>query len=204
MDSMTTIIKGVRAARLTPLERNALLIRRTWTRAERLIVLHGFAGRLAIAVEPLLCSTVFLALTLALVFNKNREIIILAPIFALGVVAFAIYAVAVMFAPVRALIHTFRPIFIVDGYIRYRGRDARSDDWSNGYLAVLTDDGSVACEWPTLGEGDVPDHRRPALCEFSEYGGVHRIDGMPTGVLPERIAPLGVGGRSNKRVFEEY
>jgi hypothetical protein len=204
MESMTKIIQGVRAVRLSALERNALLIRRSWTRAERRIVLHGFVGRLAIAIEPLLCASVFLALTLALVFNKNREIIILAPIFGLGVVAFAIYAVAVMFAPVRALIHTFRPIFIVDGYIRYRGRDARSDDWSNGYLAVLTDDGGVACEWPTLGDGDIPNHRQPALCEFSEYGGVHCIDGVPTGVLPDRIATLGVGGRSRKRVFEEY
>jgi len=204
MDSIAKIIQGVRAVRLSPLDRDALIIRRAWTRAERRIVLHGFAGRLAIAVEPLLCALVFLALTLALVFNKNREIIILAPIFGLGVVAFAIYAIGVMFAPVRALIHTFRPIFIVDGYIRYRGRDAGSDDWSNGYLAVLTEDGRVACEWPTLGEIDVPDHRRPALCEFSEYGGVHRIDGASTGVLPDRIATLGVGGRSNKRVFEEY
>jgi hypothetical protein len=204
MDSMTTIIKGVRAVRLTALERKALLIRRAWTRAERRIVLHGFAGRLAIAVEPLLCATVFLALTLALVFNKNREIIILAPIFGLGVVAFAIYAICVMVAPVRALVHSFRPIFIVDGYIRYRGRDERSDDWSNGYLAVLTEDGRVACEWPTLGDGDIPAHQRPAMCEFSEYGGVHRIDGVSTGVLPDRIAALGVGGRSRKRVFEEF
>jgi len=204
MDSVTKIIQGVRSVRLTALERDALMIRRAWTRGERRIVLHGFAGRLAIAVEPVLCASVFLALTLALVFNKNREIIILAPIFGLGVVAFAIYAVALMFAPVRALIHTFRPIFIVDGYLRYRGRDARSDDWSNGYLAVLTEDGNVACEWPTLGEGNVPEDQRPALCEFSEYGGVHRIDGIATGVLPDRIAALGVGGRSRKRVFEEY
>jgi hypothetical protein len=204
MDSIAKIIQGVRAVRLSPQDRTALLIRRAWTRKERRIVWHGFAGRLAIAVEPVLCATVFLALTLALVFNKNREIIILAPIFALGVVAFAIYAFAVMFAPVRALIHTFRPIFIVDGYIRYRGRDDRSDDWSNGYLAVLTEEGRVACEWPTLGDIDVPEHQHPALCEFSEYGGVHRIDGIPTGVLPDRIAALGVGGRSRKSVFEEY
>ena len=172
--------------------------------AGRRIVLHGFAGRIAIAVEPVLCASVFLALTLALVFNKNREIIILAPIFGLGVVAFSIYAVALMFAPVRALAHTFRPIYIVDGYIRYRGRDARSDDWSNGYMAVLTEDGRVACEWPTLGEIALTDECRAALFEFSEYGGVHHIDGKPTGVLPDRIAALGVGGRSGKRIFEEY
>ena len=204
MDSTNKIIQGIRAVRLSPIERRALLIRRDWTRAERRIVLHGFAGRLAIAIEPVLCASVFLALTLALVFNKNREIIVLVPIFGLGVVAFAIYAFALMFAPVRALAHTFRPIYIVDGYIRYRSRDARSDDFSNGYLAVLTEDGRVACEWPTLGETDLPNERRPALCEFSEYGGVHRIDGKPTGVLPDRIAALGVGGRSSKRIFEEY
>jgi hypothetical protein len=33
----------------------------------------------------------------------------------------------------------------------------------------------------------------PALCEFSEYGGLHKIDGKSTGVLPEEIPVMAVG-----------
>ncbi len=197
------MIRGFRAAKLTAAERKTLLIRRNWTRAERAIVLQGFFGRLTLAIEPAICAAGFLGLTLGLVFNKNKEIIILAPIFALGVVTFAIYMVAVMVAPVRALFHTSRPIYIVDGYVRYRGRDEHSDEDSNGYIAVLTDDQRVACEWPTIGDIELPPDTRPALCEFSEYGGVHTIDGRSTGVLPKKITRLGVGGRSRAREFTE-
>lgn len=196
---MTTIIHGYRSGRLSRLERDTLLIRRAWTRAERRVVLHGFFGRLTIAIEPAICGAVFFALMLGMVFNKNKEIIVLAPIFGLGVLAFGVYAFAVMVAPVRALFHTFGPIFIVDGYVRYRGCDAESDDDSNGYIAVLTEDKRVACEWPTLGPVELPSTTRPALCEFSEYGGVHTIDGRPTGILPVTIPSLGVGGLSRKR-----
>jgi hypothetical protein len=202
-DTTETMIHGFRASRLTPLERESLLIRRAWTRAERSIVLHGFFGRLTIALEPALCTAVFLALTLGMVFNSNKEIIILAPIFGLGVVSFAIYTVAVMVAPVRALLQTLRPIYIVDGYVRYRGRDERSEEDSNGYIAVLTEEQRVACEWPTLGEIELPPNTRPALCEFSEFGGVHTIDGRPTGVLPAKIPSFGVGGLSRAREFTE-
>jgi hypothetical protein len=110
-----------------------------------------------------------------------------------------VWAFAVMAPPVRALFHTRRPIFIVDGYIRFRRRDNASKAGTNGYIAVLTEDGSVACEWPTLGEIELPDHTRPAFCEFSEYGGVHRIDGRLTGVLPAHMPPLGVGISPRKR-----
>jgi hypothetical protein len=164
-------------------------------------VLHGFCGRLLIAIEPVICGAVFLALTLGMILNKNKGIIILAPIFALGVVAFGFYAFAVMLAPVRALLHTLGPIYIVDGYVRYRGRDAASEEDSNGYIAVLTDDHVVACEWPTLGNIELPDVTRPSLCEFSEYGGVHTIDGRSTGVLPGRIPAFGVGGLTRERDF---
>lgn len=180
-----------------------MLIRRVWTRAERTIVLQGFFGRLTIAIEPLICGIVFLALTLGMIFNKNKEIIVLAPIFGLGVVCFSIYAIAVMMAPVRALFHTMGPIFIVDGYVRYRGRDERSERDSNGYIAVLTEDKRVACEWPTLGEMELPLYTRAALCEFSEYGGVHKIDGRSTGVLPDRVASLGVGGLTRAREYRD-
>lgn len=198
-----TMIHGYRSGRLSPLERETLLIRRSWTRVERRVVLHGFFGRLLIAIEPAICGAVFLALTLGMVFNKNNGIIILAPIFAIGVLAFGFYAFAVMLAPVRALLHTLGPIYIVDGYVRYRGRDSRSDEDSNGYVAVLTEDKRVACEWPTLGDVELPEQVRAAMSEFSEYGGVHTIDGRSTGVLPGRIPSFGVGGLSRAREFHE-
>ncbi len=175
-------------------------MRRPWTRRERRVVLTGFFGRLSIAIEPVLCGLVFTAITVG-VFLAPRlspktvapDIIVIAPVFGLGIVACAVWALGVMFAPVRALFHTIRPIYIVDGYLRYRGPDADSTINSNGYVAVLTDDRSVACEWPTLGRGRLREYTRPALCEFSEYGGVHTVDGRPTGVVPDAIPALGVG-----------
>ena len=185
---------------MTADERSAALIRRPWHRSERLVVLHGFFGRLCIAIEPILCGTMFLALTIGMLIVKtdplhpnDHNMVILSPIFAFGVVACIFYALALMLAPTRALIQTFRPIFIVDGYVRYRPPDADSPVDSNGYVAVLTEESGVACEWPTLGEVPLRAMTIPALSEFSEYGGVHRIDGRPTGVLPDRIARLGVG-----------
>jgi len=41
----------------------------------------------------------------------------------------------------------------------------------------------------------------PRLTEFSEYGGVHRIDGRSTGVLPDRIARFGVGIARRREMF---
>lgn len=206
MTEPTKIIHGVKPSRLTADERDARLIRRAWTRAERAVVLNGFLGRLSIAVEPIICGIVFAALALGIFAAPklsprwvSRDIIVIAPVFALGFVTCAFWALAVMFAPSRALLHTRRPIFIVDGYIRYRRRDTESEEDSNGYVAVLTEDGTVACEWPTLGITELPDQTRAAVCEFSEYGGVHRIDGRLTGVLPERIPALGVGISPRKK-----
>jgi hypothetical protein len=182
---------------LSPRERKAMLIQRPWTDAERRVVWHGFMGRLAIAVEPLICSLVFLALTVGLVVRgrqpEHESAIVLAPIFGLGVIGFTIYAIALIVPPLRAYLHTFSPIYIVDGYVRYRKPDRFSDPLASGYAAVLLEDGSVAAEWPMRGDAEAPDVTRPALVEFSDYGGIHRIDGRSTGVLPERIAPLGVG-----------
>lgn len=205
MIDTTNIIHGVRPSRLSADERMQTLIRRPWTRAERAVVLAGFFGRLTIAVEPALCGIVFAVITLGIFAAPrlsprwvNSDIIIIAPVFGLGVLACAVWALAVMLAPARALAHTVRPIYLVDGYLRYRGRDERSDADSNGYVAVLTEDRRVACEWPTLGEIELPNRTLPALCEFSEYGGVHTIDGRRTGVLPERIPMLGVGIHGRK------
>jgi hypothetical protein len=200
MIDTTKIIHGVRPGRLSADEREQTLIRRSWTRAERRIVLMGFFGRLSIAIEPMLCGLVFGIITFGVFVAPrlspqwvNPDIVIIAPVFGLGIVGCAVWALAVMFAPVRALAHTLRPIYVVDGYIRYRCRDAASAEDSNGYVAVLTEDRSVACEWPTLGEIELPNDARAALCEFSEYGGVHSIDGRSTGVLPSRMPALGVG-----------
>jgi hypothetical protein len=205
MIETTKIIHGVRPSRLSADDRAQTLIRRPWTRAERHVVLTGFFGRLTIAVEPVLCGLVFAAITLGVFWAPRLshgkvlpDIIVIAPIFGLGFLACAVWALGVMLAPTRALAHTLRPVYVVDGYIRYRGRDAHSAADCNGYVSVLTDDRVIACEWPTLGEIELPDLTRPALCEFTEYGGVHSIDGRSTGVLPSRIRPLGVGMHGRK------
>jgi hypothetical protein len=198
--AQTPIIQGYKAGRMTADDRQASLIRRPWSRKERLVVFHGFVGRLCIAIEPLLCGAMFLALTIGMFVVRTdpghpteHNMVILAPIFGFGVLACAVYAFAVMLAPTRALIQTFRPIYIVDGYVRHRAPDADSPVDSNGYVAVLTEDTSTACEWSTLGETQLAAFVQPALLEFSEYGGVHRIDGRSTGVLPDSIARFGVG-----------
>ncbi len=184
-------------------ERNIALVRRPWTQAERRIVLNGLLGRLLIAIEPLVCSVVFGLLTIALIFlplpasaNLTRweSAIIIAPIFGLVTIAFMLYATFVLLAPVRALLQTFSPIFIVDGYVRYRRPDRQTEVDSNGYIAVLNEDRRAVAEWPSVGETSMPDSLRPALVEFSFYGGIHRIDGRSTGVLPESMPLAGIGG----------
>lgn len=207
-NTATQKIQGFKRGRMTAADRSAELIRRPWARKERLVVVHGFIGRLCIAIEPLLCGAMFLALTIGTFLVKTdplrpteHNMVILAPIFGFGVIACAIYAFGVMFAPALALAHTFRPIYIVDGYVRFRATDAESPVDSNGYVAVLTENRSVACEWPTLGEQPLSGYTHPALSEFSEYGGIHRIDGRLTGVLPERIARFGVGITKRREII---
>jgi hypothetical protein len=198
-DDAISIIHGIKPSRLTAHERTVALIRRPWSRNERAVVLAGFFGRAAIAIEPVLCGIVFAGITLGVFFAPrfshavNSDIIIIAPVFGIGVLACIAWAIGVMHAPVQALLHTLRPIYIVDGYIRFRPRDTSSPERGNGYIAVLTADGVIACEWATYGDEELPRHSRPAHVEFSEYGGVHAVDGRRTGVLPERIPALGVG-----------
>ena len=183
-------------------ERNIALVRRPWTRAERRVVLNGLFGRTLIAIEPVLCSIVFGSLTIALIFlplpasaNLTRweSAIVIAPIFGLVTIAFVLYATFVLLTPVRALLQTFSPIFIVDGYVRYRRPDHHTEVDANGYIAVLNEDRRAVAEWPSRGEAPLPDSLRPALVEFSFYGGIHRIDGRSTGVLPESMPAMGVG-----------
>ncbi|MBV8689715.1 MAG: hypothetical protein JOZ59_06375 [Candidatus Eremiobacteraeota bacterium] len=174
----------------------ASLVQRPWTSEERRVVWRGLMGRLSIAAEPLLGTIVFAFLTWGIIWrarHTERSIIVIAPVFALGAIAFTIYAIALMVAPLRAFLQTFKPIYIVDGYIRYRGPDDFSEVDSTGYVAVLFEDESVACEWEAFGEKRLPNRTIPSLAEFSRYGGIHKIDGRPTGVLPLDGKPLNVG-----------
>jgi hypothetical protein len=167
-------------------------------------VINGLFGRLLIAIEPLICTLVFGALTVGLIFfplpagasaQQHRDAaVVLSPIFGLAATAFLIYAVAVLVTPVRALLHTFSPSYIVDGYLRYRRPDRHTEADSNGYIAVLNEDRRAIAEWPSVGDYEAPDSLRPAMIEFSVFGGIHRIDGRSTGVLPESLpAPGGIG-----------
>jgi uncharacterized membrane protein len=182
-------------------EREELLIRRSWTKVERRVVINGLLGRLFIAIEPAICFMIFAGLTVGLIFfplapdaqlTRWESTLVIAPIFGLAAAAFLIYAIALIVAPLRALMQTFSPIFIVDGYVRYRQPDERSEAASNGYIAVLDHERKTVLEWASLGAEPLPDFAKPALVEFSRYGGVHRVDGKPTGVLPETISPCGV------------
>ena len=183
-------------------DRLAVLVRRSWTAAERRVVLRGLYGRLLIAIEPVICGTLFGALTIGLILfplpdssrlSRHDAAIVLSPIFGLVALAFCAYAVVLLVSPVRALINSFSPIFIVDGYLQYRSPDRSTEADSNGYIAVLDDARRTIAEWPSIGEDPVAASVRPALIEFSYYGGIHRIDGRSTGVLPASMSACGVG-----------
>ncbi len=183
-------------------EVDSSLVRRAWTPRERSVVLSGLFGRLLIAIEPCICFTVFGALTIALIFfplpasahlRRYESAVIIAPIFGLAAAAFLAYAVLLLVAPVRAILSTFSPIFIVDGYLRYRRPDRETEADSNGYVAVLNEERHALAEWSTRGETAIPDSMRPALIEFSYDGGIHRIDGRSTGLLPDSMTPTAVG-----------
>lgn len=174
----------------------ARLVRRPWTAAERRIVWMGVLGRLTIAAEAILGTLVFLFLTWGVYLRAQsveQSLIVLVPVFALGALGFILYGIALMVAPIRAFLHTFKPIYIVDGYVRYRGPDAFSGDEATGYVAVLFENRDVACEWQAFGADPLPDRTIPTLCEFSIYGGIHKIDGKSTGLLPEKITTLNIG-----------
>lgn len=122
-----------------------------------------------------------------------RGLWFLTPIFGLAVVAFVVYAAVLLVKPARALLKTYVPIYIVDGYVRYRGPDAHSDDGANGYVAALLHDQRLCWEWQSYGKTPLPLGTYPALIEYSEYGGIHTIDGRPTGILPKSTRALGIG-----------
>lgn len=99
-----------------------------------------------------------------------------------------------MRAPVRALVQTLSPIFVVDGYVRQRRPDRDSDLESNGYVAVLNEERRTIAEWPSVGLVALQDAVRPALVEFTVHGGILRIDGKSTGVATDAHPHLRAGG----------
>jgi hypothetical protein len=172
--------------------------RRPWTRAERLVVIHGFLGRLTIAIEPLVVAIFFALLPIGLMLRHQEITVLIAPIFALASIAFLVYAIWLMASPTRAVFETFRPIYTVDGYVRYRISQSGEREY---YVAALDANRFVLGEWPlrewphAIGDQDT----WPVIVEFSWYGGIHKIDGRSTGVLPDEIAPLGIGMAQSER-----
>lgn len=172
--------------------------RRPWTRAERRVVLRGFFGRLTIAIEPLVVALFFALLPVALLLRRQEIALLIAPIFACAALAFLAYAIVLIVPSARALFETFAPIYTVDGYVRYRISGRGEPEF---YVAALGAGRETLGEWPlhawphAIGSRDT----WPVVVEFSRYGGIHKIDGRSTGVLPDEIAPFGVGIAAGER-----
>ena len=178
--------------------RTRQLAHRSWTQRERKIVWRGLTGRMSIAIEPLLGAIFMLILTFGIVWRSqhvpaDRTLIKIAWIFGIGAIAFGGYFVAVLVAPVRAYFQTFKPIYVVDGYVRYREPDVKSEIDGTGYVAALFEDGTLACEWECFGDKPLPNRTIPSLVEFSTYVGIHKIDGKSTGLLPDDLPLLAIG-----------
>ena len=173
------------------------LTARSWTDRERAIVWRGLTGRFAIAIEPLLGAIFFALLTWGIIWRARvaapHDLWILAPIFGIMALGFAIYLVALLVAPLIAYAQTFKPIYIVDGYVRYRAPDDFSEIDASGYVAVLFADSELCCEWECFGNKPIPNVTVPTLVEFSEYGGIHKVDGKSTGVVPDELPTLAIG-----------
>ena len=188
-------------APLTSAERRRLLACRPWRADERRVVARGVAGRAVTALEPAAIGGLLLWASFALALRVSVEQgqpvhdeLPIAVIFAPVAIAFFIYAFWLVSEPLRALRQTYQPIFILDGYVRTRGRDDFSERGSCGYVAALTPDLRVAAEWPARGPEEFTHVLRAAILEFTEYGGLHAIDGRPTGILPVDFPAFGVGG----------
>ena len=167
---------------------------RPWRSAERRVVLRGFWGRFAIAIEPLVIAGFFVALTAVLLVRGQDGALLIAPIFGVAALLFLAYAVIVLLPAARALVETFGQICIVDGYVRYRELLQKDHD-PRYFVAVLDERRIVLGEWPlsqrptALGRAE----RWAALVEFTPYGGIHRIDGRSTGTLPDDFPAFGIG-----------
>ncbi len=184
--------------KLRTIVHRAHLASRPWTDRERAIVWRGLTGRMSIAIEPLLGGIFFAALSYGIVWRARvaapHDLWVLWPIFGLVSAAFFVYFIAVLVAPFIAYSQTYKPIYQLDGYLRYRGPDSKSDVGASGYIAVLFEDHEVCGEWECYGIKKLPTTTLPAHVEFSEYGGIHKIDGKSTGVLPDEDIPtLAIG-----------
>ncbi|MEO7038493.1 MAG: hypothetical protein ABI186_00510 [Candidatus Elarobacter sp.] len=155
-------------------------------------MINGFVGRLSIAIEPLIVAVFFALLPIGLLLRREEIALLLAPIFAFASLTFLAYAIVLMVPATRAVIETFAPIFTVDGYIRYRKSQKTQPEY---FVAVLSAEKETLGEWPLRVWPQSIGKRQlwPVLVEFSRYGGIHKIDGRATGVLPAQIAPFGVG-----------
>ena len=154
---------------------------------------------MAIAIEPLLGLVFFGLFTWGVIWRakhvpSDASLIVIAPIFALGALAFLGYFIAILTMPLLAYLQTFKPIYTVDGYVRYRPPDEDSVAGESGYVAALFENGDVACEWKCIGIKPYSAHTIPAMVEFSVYAGIHKIDGRSTGLLPDGdLPPLAIG-----------
>lgn len=178
---------------------------RPWTRAERRVIFRGFWGRLLIAVEPLAIALFFVALSAGLLLRRQEGAIFVAPIFGVAAVLFFIYAAVLMWPVTRALIESFGSIWVVDGYVRYTTR-VTPERRASYHVSVLDEHRRVLGEWPLDRRPSMMDRDDPwpALVEFSLHGGIHRIDGRSTGVLPDDLPPLGIGApHAVARSFDE-
>jgi hypothetical protein len=180
------------------MRRSKMLAQRAWTEKERRVVWRGLTGRFALAIEPLLGLLFMTFLTFGIVYRSehvaaDRDLIKIAWIFGLGAICFAGYFVALLVAPFIAYMQTFKPIYIVDGYVRYREPDTVSEIDGTGYVATLFEDESVAAEWQCFGRKKLPNRTIPAHVEFSLYAGIHKIDGKSTGLVPEEFPLLAIG-----------
>lgn len=168
---------------------------RPWRRDERRIVLRGWLGRLAIAIEPFFLGLFFAFLPIGMRMRHQDMWLFVAPIFGMAALAFVSYAIALMAPATRALLETFSPILVVDGYVRYRREQPSNRTPTQYHVAVLSHDRKQLGEWQlrewpsSIGEQDT----WPVIVEFTPYGGIHKIDGRSTGVLPDDIAPFGIG-----------
>jgi len=179
-------------ARQTRKPIGSAVARRPWTRAERRVVLRGFFGRFTIAIEPLIVAVFFALLPIGMLLRGQEVALLMAPVFALAALGFLAFAIAMIVPSAHAVLETFAPIYTVDGYVRYRATETSPPQY---YVAVLDANRMTLGEWPlrqwpsSIGERLM----WPVVVEFSEYGGIHKIDGQSTGVLPAEIAPFGVG-----------
>jgi hypothetical protein len=162
---------------------------------------------MSLAIEPLIGAIFMALLTWGIVYRAHHvpsdaTLVKVAWIFALGAIVFGGYFLALLAAPFVAYLQTFSPIYILDGYVRYRQPDDKSREDACGYVAALFPDRSIAGEWEWLGKRQLPDRIVPAVVEFSRYAGIHKIDGRSTGLLPDDDLPLlaiGIATRRGRR-----